>query len=51
MMWVTIDLLHWNAIFMKVTANIVVIILNFVFSKLFIFKNSKEAEIIDSLDD
>lgn len=51
MMWVTIDLLHWNAIFMKVAANIVVIILNFVFSKLFIFKNSKEAEIIDSLDD
>lgn len=51
MMWVTIDLLHWNAIFMKVATNIVVIILNFVFSKLFIFKNSKEAEIIDSLDD
>ena len=36
MMWVTIDLLRWNAIFMKVAANIVVIILNFVFSKLFI---------------
>lgn len=51
MMWVTIDLWHWHAILMKVVANIVVIILNFVFSKLFIFKSSKEAEIIDSLDD
>jgi putative flippase GtrA len=51
MMWVTVDLWHWNAVLMKVIANIVVIILNFVFSKLFIFKDSKEAEIIDSLDD
>lgn len=50
MMWTTIDLWHWNAILMKVIANIVVIVLNFVFSKLFIFKKSKEAEIIDSLD-
>ena len=51
MMWMTIDLWHWDAILMKVVANIVVIILNFVFSKLFIFKKSKEAEIVDSLDD
>ena len=31
-----------NDVFMKVVSNIVVIILNFVFSKILIFKNKKE---------
>ena len=36
-MYVTVDVLHWPDIVMKVIANVLVIILNFVFSKLFIF--------------
>lgn len=44
MMWFFVDILHWNAILMKVIANIVVIILNFVFSKLFIFKKNNAVE-------
>ena len=51
MMWVTIDLWYWNAILMKVIANIVVIILNFVFSKLFIFKNKEEAKVVKEVDE
>lgn len=35
-------IIKFNDVLMKIIANIVVIILNFVFSKLFIFKNSKE---------
>ena len=41
MMWYFVDVLHGNSIIMKIIANIVVIILNFVFSKLFIFKQDK----------
>lgn len=44
MMWFFVDILHWNAILMKIIANIVVIILNFVFSKLFIFKKNDKIE-------
>ena len=36
-----IDKLHFNDILMKVISNILVIILNFIFSKVFIFKKSK----------
>lgn len=36
----TVDKLHWHAGLMKVIANIIVIILNFVFSKLIIFKKN-----------
>lgn len=50
MMLVTIDFWHWNALVMKVIANIVVIILNFVFSKLFIFKNKSEAKVVKEVD-
>jgi putative flippase GtrA len=42
-MWITIEQLHWHSILMKVIANIIVIVLNFFFSKLFIFKNEQEA--------
>lgn len=41
-MWITIEKLHWHSVLMKVIANIIVIILNFVFSKLFIFKSNPE---------
>jgi len=34
----TVDKLGWNALLMKIIANIIVIILNFVFSKILIFK-------------
>ena len=38
MMYVMIDVFSWNELLAKVLANIVVIIVNYVFSKLFIFK-------------
>ena len=34
----TVDKLGWNAFLMKIVANIVVIVLNFIFSKILIFK-------------
>ncbi len=40
-MIVTVDKLLWNAALMKVLSNIIVIILNFVFSKVIIFKKGK----------
>ena len=51
MMGLTVDVWHWNAVLMKVIANIVVIILNFVFSKLFIFKNNAEKKVIKEVDE
>ena len=40
-MIITVDKLGFNGLLMKIIANIVVIILNFVFSKLIIFKKGK----------
>ena len=40
-LWIVIDKLRFNEIFMKIISNIIVIILNFVFSKIFIFKKEK----------
>lgn len=37
-MILTVDKLGWNALLMKIVANIIVIVLNFVFSKILIFK-------------
>ena len=37
-MIVTVDKMGWNALLMKIIANIIVIILNFIFSKILIFK-------------
>lgn len=37
-----VTILHFNYMLMKIIVNIIVIILNFVFSKLFIFKNKNE---------
>ena len=39
-MIITVDKWAWNALLMKILANIIVIILNFIFSKILIFKNS-----------
>ena len=46
MMRVTVVYWHLNYVLMKIVTNIVVMILNFVFSKIFIFKkgNSKNEE-------
>ena len=38
-MILTVDKFGWNALLMKIVANIIVIVLNFVFSKILIFKN------------
>jgi len=37
-MYITIDILNFNSLIMKIISNIIVIILNFVFSKILIFK-------------
>ena len=37
-MYICVDVLHWPAVIMKVLSNVLVIILNYVFSKLVIFK-------------
>ena len=37
-MYISVDVLHWNAMLMKILSNVLVIILNYVFSKLVIFK-------------
>lgn len=41
-MYLSVDLMHFNDIFMKIISNVFVVILNYIFSKLFIFKR-KEA--------
>lgn len=43
-MYVTVDLLAFNDVYMKVIANVIVVILNYLASKMFIFKNPKNAE-------
>lgn len=39
-MYFTVDILKWNALLMKIISNVIVIILNYIFSKLIIFKKS-----------
>ena len=41
-MYVTVDRLGWNDVAMKVIANVVVIITNYVLSKLVVFRKKKE---------
>ena len=43
-MYVGVDVMHWNEILFKIIANIVVIILNYVASKLIIFKKNDATE-------
>lgn len=40
-MYITIDAMHFNSLLMKIISNIIVVVLNFVFSKIFIFNNNK----------
>ena len=42
-MYVSVDILGWNDVWMKFFANITVIVLNYIASKLVIFKKHKEA--------
>lgn len=37
-MYISVDVMHWNAMLMKIISNVLVIVLNYVFSKLVIFK-------------
>ena len=37
-MYISVDVMHWNAMLMKLLSNILVILLNYIFSKLVIFK-------------
>lgn len=39
LMYLTVDLLHWNGMLMKLLVNIIVIILNYAGSKLLVFRN------------
>lgn len=41
-MYIFVDVLNWNDMIIKVSANILVIVLNFVASKLIIFKKHRE---------
>lgn len=40
-MYVMISLLHWDDFLAKILSNIIVVILNYIFSKLFVFQNNK----------
>lgn len=42
-MYVGVDLLHINDKLMKLLSNVVIVITNYVFSKLFVFRNKSEA--------
>ena len=37
-MYICVDVMQWNALLMKTSSNVLVIILNYIFSKLIIFK-------------
>lgn len=37
-MYICVDVMQWNALLMKISSNVLVIILNYIFSKLVIFK-------------
>ena len=41
-MYVGVDLLKVNSIYSKIISGVVVVILNYIFSKLFIFRKNKE---------
>lgn len=41
-MFITVDLLGWNDMVMKIISNIIVVILNYIISKFFVFKNGKD---------
>ena len=42
LLWIFVDKLHVNDLIMKIITNVIVVILNYIFSKFIIFKNKKE---------
>ena len=42
LLWIFVDKLHVNDLIMKIITNVIVVILNYVFSKFFIFKTKKQ---------
>ncbi|KRM87807.1 GtrA family protein [Lacticaseibacillus thailandensis] len=40
--WIGISLLHWDALVVKILDNVIVVIANYVLSKLFVFRKSKD---------
>lgn len=40
-MWLTVDVFHWNNMLMKIISNVLVIILNYIFSKALIFRKKR----------
>lgn len=47
-MYLFVTLLHFDDMIIKIVSNVIVIILNYVFSKLFIFKKKEPEEVIAS---
>ena len=43
-MYLAVDVMHWNATIWKMISNVIVIILNYIASKLIIFKKRENAE-------
>ena len=41
-MWILVDILHLNGMVSKIGMNVVVIVVNYIFSKLFVFKDKEE---------
>lgn len=39
-MYLTVDILKWNALLMKIISNVIVIVLNYILSKVIIFKKN-----------
>lgn len=40
--WIFVDLLMWNGNWIKIVVSVVVVLLNYLFSKLLVFKNTNE---------
>lgn len=40
--WLTVDILGWSSMIMKLVVSVFVVIANYFFSKIFVFKKSKE---------
>ena len=41
-MWILVDVVHFPGMVSKITMNVIVIILNYIFSKLFVFRHREE---------
>lgn len=49
LMYITVSLLYFNDFIMKIFINIIVIILNYILSKIFVFKKNKRHPVRDNL--